>query len=75
MKLQDDLVEHKCLCFNKNYQRKFDEKLKQQFLNTYKYSNHISISLFYCYFVYPYEYVDNWDKVNETPKKKIFTVT
>ena len=45
MKLQDDLVEHKCLCFNKNYQDKFDEKLKQQFLNTYKYSNH-NINMF-----------------------------
>ena len=29
-----------CLCFNKNYQQKFDEKLQEQFLNTYKFSNH-----------------------------------
>ena len=30
---KDDLIEYKCLCFNKNYQQKFDEKLKEQFLN------------------------------------------
>ena len=32
--------EHKCLCCNKNYQQKFDEKLKEQIFNTYKFSNH-----------------------------------
>ena len=26
---KDDLVEYKCLCCNKNYQRKFEEELKQ----------------------------------------------
>ena len=25
---EGDLIEYKCLCCNKNYQRKFDEKLK-----------------------------------------------
>ena len=34
---QDDLIEHKCLCCNKNSQHKFDEKLKERFLNTNKY--------------------------------------
>ena len=28
---QDDLIEYKCLCCNKNYQKKFDEKLKERF--------------------------------------------
>ena len=36
----DDLIEYKCLCCNKNYKQKFDEKLKNQFFNTYKFSNH-----------------------------------
>ena len=31
---KDDLIEYKCLCCNKNYQRKFDEKFKEQFFNT-----------------------------------------
>ena len=25
---KDDLIEYKCLCCNKNYQQKFDERLK-----------------------------------------------
>ena len=27
------------LRYNKNYQHKFDQKLKEQFFNTYKFSN------------------------------------
>ena len=28
------LINYKCLCCNKNYQQKFDEKLKEQFFDT-----------------------------------------
>ena len=35
-----DLIECKCLCFNKNYQKKLTENLKKKFANTYKFSNH-----------------------------------
>ena len=38
--LKDDLIEYKCLYCNKNYQQKFDKKLKEQFLNTYTFSIH-----------------------------------
>ena len=37
---KDALIKYKYLCCNKNYQQKFDEKWKEQYLNTYKYSNH-----------------------------------
>ena len=37
---KDDLIECKCLRCNKSCQRKFDEKLKERFFNTYKFSNH-----------------------------------
>ena len=37
---KDDLIQCKCLYCNKNYQQKFDEKLKEQFLNTDKFSNY-----------------------------------
>ena len=37
---KDDLIEYKCLCCNKNYQQKFDEKLREQLFNTYKFCNH-----------------------------------
>ena len=36
---KDDLIEYKCLSCNKNYQHKFDEKLKERFFNIYKFSN------------------------------------
>ena len=29
---EDDLIEQKCLCCNKNYQHNFDNKLKKRFL-------------------------------------------
>ena len=37
---EDDLIECKCLSCNKNYQQKFDENLKKQKFNTYKFSNY-----------------------------------
>ena len=37
---RDDFVEHKCLSCKKIYQRKFNEKLKERFFNTFKFSNH-----------------------------------
>ena len=29
----NDLIEYKCLCCNKNYQNKFDKKLKKRFID------------------------------------------
>ena len=29
--VKDDLILHKCLCYNRNYQTKFDTDLKKQF--------------------------------------------
>ena len=40
MNFKVSLIEYKCLCRNKNYQRKFYEKLKERFFNIYKFSNH-----------------------------------
>ena len=64
---EDDLIEYKCLCSNKNYQRKFDEKSKEQVFNTYKFSNHDNnkFVLLLRKGVYPYEYMDVWQKFNE----------
>ena len=36
---KDDLIEFKCLCCNKNYQKTFDENFKNKFANTYKFAN------------------------------------
>ena len=50
------------------YQHKFDEKLKEQFLNTYKFSNHDNNKFILLLWkgVYPFEYIDDWKKFNET---------
>ena len=54
---------------SKNYQHKFDGKLKGQFFNTYKLSNHDNnkLVLLLQKGVCPYEYMDDWEKFNETP--------
>ena len=36
---KENLIERKCLFSNKNYEHYFDERLKEQFLNTHKCSN------------------------------------
>ena len=75
-KFKDDLIEYKCLGCNKIYQRKFNEKLKERFFNTYTFSNHDNNNfiLLLRKGVYPCEYMDDWEKFNETrlPKKEDF---
>ena len=63
-----DLIEYKGLCCNKNYQHEFEEKLKERFFNTCKFFYHKNnkfISLLRKD-IYPYEYMDEWKKFNET---------
>ena len=61
---------------NKIYQRKTNEKLKERFFNTYNFSNHDSnkFILLSPKNVYPYEYVDDWEKFNRKslPEKEDF---
>ena len=65
---KDDLIEYKCLCCNKNYQKDFDGNLQKRFFNTYKFFNcHINkIILLFQKDIYPYKYMDDWKKFNET---------
>ena len=73
---KDNLIGYKCLCCNKNYQHKFDGKLKERFFSTYKFSNHDNnkFILLLQKGVYPYEYMDYWKKSNKTslPEKEDF---
>ena len=78
-RVKDGLIEYKCLCCNKNYQKRFYKILKKRFANTYKFSND-DINKFILLLrkgVYPYEYMDEWEKFNETslPEKEDFYST
>ena len=64
----DDLIEYKCLCCNKSYEKKFNENLNKQFSNICKFFNH-NINKFILLLrkrIYPYEYMDDWEKFSET---------
>ena len=63
---KDDLIEHQCLCCNKNYQHKFDEKLNERFFDACKFSNHDNNKFILSLQkgVYPYECMDDWEKFN-----------
>ena len=53
---------------SQGYEEKVDEKLKRQLFHTYKFSNHGNTKFILLLWkgVYPYEYMDDWKKFNET---------
>ena len=74
--VKDNLIKYKCLSCNKDYSNKLDEKFKKRFKNTFKFSNNDFNNFFLllrkC--VYPYEYMVDRGKFNETtlPEKEEF---
>ena len=55
------------LILNNNYSKKVDEELKKKFKNSFEFSN-IDINKFILLLrkgLYPYEYMDDWEKFNE----------
>ena len=65
-KFIDGLIERICLSCNKSYQQKLDEKLKEDFLNTYELSNYNNnkFILLLRKGVYLYEFMNGWKKLN-----------
>ena len=66
----------KCFNFNICYKKKFNKDLIKKFKNTYSFCNS-DLNKFILLLrkgVYPYEYMDNWERFNETslPSKESF---
>ena len=65
-------------CFNCNiyYKKKFNKDLRKKYKNTYSFCNNDlnKLILLLRKGVYPYEYMDNWERFNETslPSKESF---
>ena len=74
--VKGNLIKYKWLFCNKDYSNRVDEKLKNWFYNTFKFSDS-DINKFILLLrkaVYLYEYMDNWEKFNEItlPEKEEF---
>ena len=66
----------KCFNFNNYYKKKFNKELIKKFKNTYSFCNN-DLNKFILLLrkgVYPYEYMDTWERFNETslPSKESF---
>ena len=65
--VQEILIKYKCLC-KKDVSNKLGEKFKKRFKNTFKLSNNDINKIIFLLRkdVYPYKYMDEWEKFNET---------
>ena len=75
MTTKDEQLIFRCLRCKKNYEKNFNKELIQRFANTYEFCNG-DLNKFILSLrkgVYPYEYMDNWQRFDETlPDKEAF---
>lgn len=69
MTAKNGLLEFKCVDCSKTYNKMFDEGLSKKFKNTYEFCNRKNdkFCLILWKALYPYEYIDGWEILNETP--------
>ena len=76
MKTKNEKLILKCFNFKQNYEKDFNKELIKRFQRTYEFCNG-NLNKFILLLrkgVYPYEYMDNWDRFDETslPNKESF---
>ena len=76
IKIKNEKLLLKCFNCNNHYKKKFNKDFIKNFKNTYSFCNN-DLNKFILLLrkgVYPYEYMDSWEKVNETslPSKENF---
>ena len=79
IKTKDDKLIFRCFSCKKNYEKDFNKELIKRFANTYKFCNN-DLNRFIMFLrkgAYPYEYMDTWEKFDETslPDEKSFYST
>ena len=76
MSIKDNLLIFRCFGYKKNYEKEINEELIKRFANIYEFCNN-DINKFVLLLrkvVYPYEYMDSWERFDETslPDKEAF---
>ena len=75
MKNKDEKLIFRCFSCKKNYEKDFNKELIKRFANTYNFCSK-DLNKFILLLrkgVYPYEYMDNWERFDETiPDKESF---
>ena len=79
MLIKDNQLIFRCFECKKNYKKEFNKELIKRFVNTYEFCNK-DINKFVLLFrkgVYPYEYMDSWERFDETslPDKEAFYIS
>ena len=68
MKTKDEKLLFRCFSCKKNYEKYFNKELTKRFANTYNFCDN-DLNKFILLLkkgVYPYEYMDNWERFDET---------
>ena len=75
MKVMDETLIFRCFNWKRNYKKEINKELIERFASTYKFCNNdLNKFVMLLRKVYPYEYMDGWNKFNETsiPSKESF---